>query len=135
MQRKVVTEYGECRASIKTEEEIATIRMELVGAAWLSPTLRWVEAIKDPTRFQIVYLLYRYHQLCVCDLANILNISSSAVSQHFRKLKDMEIVSTTRVKQTIFYRLENEVFVSFFTGLLPEGSSEKEVLEEMSAHV
>ena len=135
MQRKVLTEYGECCASIKTEEEIATIRMGLVGAPWLPQTLRWIEAIKDPTRFQIVYLLYRYHQLCVCDLANILNISSSAISQHFRKLKDMEIVRTARVKQTIFYRLHNEAFVSFFVGILPEDTSEKEVLDEVFVRV
>ena len=101
--------------------------MDLATAQWLPQTLRWLEAIKDPTRFQIIYLLYRYHQLCVCDLANILNISSSAVSQHFRKLKDMELVNTTRVKQTIFYRLQNEAFVLFFTNIVHEDVQQERI--------
>lgn len=120
MQRKILTEHGECHASIKTESEIESIRQELESMQWLPQTLRWLEAVKDPTRFQIVLLLYSYEQFCVCDLANILGISSSAVSQHLRKLRDMEIVSSSRVKQTIFYRLQSEPFAAFFKDLIPE---------------
>lgn len=127
MKRKIQTEQGECFASIKTEAELEAIRMGLATSEWLLPTFHWLEAIKDPTRFQIVFLLYRYQRLCVCDLANILGVSSSAISQHLRRLRDMNFVSSQRVKQTVFYYLFDEDFISFFRGFVPE-----EVQQELS---
>lgn len=114
MQRELIDDDGLCRASIRSEEEIAEIRAELAEEAdRLHGTLRCLEACKDPTRFKIVHLLRRYEQLCVCDLANVLGVTSSAVSQHLRKLKDMDLVSTARVKQTIFYALRDPDFIAF----------------------
>ncbi|XP_020900121.1 uncharacterized protein LOC110238780 [Exaiptasia diaphana] len=114
MQQELINDDGLCRASIRTEEEIAAIRAELAEEApKLHATLRWLEAAKDPTRFKIVHLLRRHERLCVCDLANVLGITSSAVSQHLRKLKDMDLVSTARVKQTIFYALRDPDFIAF----------------------
>ena len=122
MQQELINDEGLCRASIRTEEEIAAIRGELAGeAAWLHTTLRWLEAAKDPTRFKIIHLLRRYERLCVCDLANVLEVTSSAVSQHLRKLKDMDLVSTFRVKQTIFYALGNSDFIAFLDRIREDG--------------
>ena len=117
MQRELINSDGLCRASIRTDAEIETIRAELAGTPWLHATLRWLEAVKDPTRFKIVVLLARHESLCVCDLANVLEVTSSAVSQHLRKLKDMELVSAFRVKQTIFYALLDPDFIAFFDRL------------------
>lgn len=96
------------------------MKKELRSSKSLPRTLRWLEAVKDPTRFQLIYLLYRYDMLCVCDLANIVEVSSSATSQHLRKLRDMDLVQVFRVKQTMFYRLKNKQFLLFFTKFLDE---------------
>ncbi len=118
MQKELIDDGGLCRASIRTEEEVAAIRAELAEESGrLHGTLRCLEACKDPTRFKIVHLLRRYERLCVCDLANVLGVTSSAISQHLRKLKDMELVSTFRVKQTIFYALRDPDFIAFLDRL------------------
>lgn len=117
MQRQTIIENGVCQASIKTEQEIQAIQRELGENFWINQVIIWIEAIKDPTRFKLVCLLYRFDRLCVCDLANILNISSSAVSQHLRKLKDMGLVTASRNKQTFFYKLDNPDFVVFLKQL------------------
>ena len=44
--------------------------------------------------------------LCVCDLADILQITIPAISQHMRKLKDGNALQTRRSGQTIFYSLK-----------------------------
>lgn len=118
-----IDNHGLCRASLDATE-IEVIRAELAGdMSWLGRILRWLEAVKDPTRFKMVYLLHRYESLCVCDLANLLEVTDSAVSQHLRRLRDMELVRSYRVKQTVFYSLDDESFKTFFCRLL--GSAEK----------
>ena len=118
MQKELIDTHGLCRASIRTEDEIAAIRAELTDdAVWLDSMNRWLEAVKDPTRFKMIHLLYRYDRLCVCDLANVLGVTSSAVSQHLRRLKDMGMVSASRVAQTMFYTLEDREFIAFLDGL------------------
>jgi len=42
----------------------------------------------NEVRLNILYLLYNEGHLCVCDLSDILEMKSPAVSQHLRKLKD-----------------------------------------------
>ncbi|MBI3585853.1 MAG: helix-turn-helix transcriptional regulator [Ignavibacteriales bacterium] len=56
-------------------------------------------------RLKILYLLYAHKELCVCDLAEALELTDSAASQHLRKLKDRNIVKTRRQGQTIYYSL------------------------------
>jgi DNA-binding transcriptional ArsR family regulator len=118
MRQQAITETGLCDASIKSEWEIQEIREELENTPELCQTIRWLEAIKDPTRLRLIYLLYKHDQLCVCDLSNVLNVSSSAISQHLRKLKDMDLVSVQRDKQTMFYSLKNSEFVDFIANIL-----------------
>ncbi len=117
MRQRAITENGMCDASIKSESEIQEIRKELQNTPGLYQTIRWLDAIRDPTRLQLIYLLCTHTQLCVCDLSNILGVSSSAVSQHLRKLKDMDLVVVQRDKQTMFYRLTNKGFMSFIDNI------------------
>jgi len=54
----------------------------------------------------------------VCDLAEVLELAGSAVSQHLRKLKDKNIVKTRRQGQTIHYSLVRNVFISNLEDML-----------------
>ncbi len=120
MKERTKTENGDCFASIKAESEISEIQVDLSKAEWIEKTIRYLEAIKDGTRFKIVYLLLRHERLCVRDLANILDVSSSAISQHLRKLKDMDLVTAFRQKQTLFYSLKNGDFKRFVVSITNE---------------
>lgn len=59
-------------------------------------------------RLKILFLLNQEKQLCVCDLSDILNMKVSAISQHLRKLKDRNLITTERDAQTIFYSITKE---------------------------
>ncbi|MEO5650976.1 MAG: metalloregulator ArsR/SmtB family transcription factor [Ginsengibacter sp.] len=62
----------------------------------------------NEARLKILYLLEEEQQLCPCDLADILEMSVPAVSQHLRKLKDGNIVEARKEGQTIYYSLTKE---------------------------
>ncbi len=63
-----------------------------------------VGLIGNGVRLKLVWLINQ-EQFCVCDLADILQMSVPAISQHLRKLKDVGIVETFRNKQTIYYSI------------------------------
>ena len=63
--------------------------------------------LADATRVRIVLAL-RDGELPVNRLAEILDKSPAAVSQHLAKLRLARIVSTRQEAQRVFYRLENE---------------------------
>ena len=46
-------------------------------------------------------------ELSVGELNDQIDLSQSALSQHLAKLRDNKLVSTRRVSQTIFYRVDN----------------------------
>lgn len=58
-------------------------------------------------RLRLLFLLAD-EQLCVCDLADVLRMTVSAVSQHLRKLKDGGLIKARKVGQTVFYTLSAE---------------------------
>ncbi|WP_456422776.1 ArsR/SmtB family transcription factor [Lutibacter sp.] len=60
--------------------------------------------VGNGVRLKLVWLINQ-EQFCVCDLADILQMSVPAISQHLRKLKDVGIVETFRDKQTIYYSI------------------------------
>ena len=62
----------------------------------------------NDVRMKILYLLEEENELCVCDLADILEMTIPAVSQHLRKLKDANILQHRRSGQTIYYSLKEE---------------------------
>ncbi|MGL6220390.1 MAG: ArsR/SmtB family transcription factor, partial [Lacrimispora sphenoides] len=58
----------------------------------------------DATRIKILYVLSQ-SEMCVCDIANLLKMGQSAISQHLRVLKQMRLVKFRREGKTVFYSL------------------------------
>ncbi len=63
--------------------------------------------IGNEVRLKLMWLINE-DKFCVCDLADILQMSVPAISQHLRKLKDVEIIESYREKQTIYYFITDE---------------------------
>ncbi|MCU0325849.1 MAG: metalloregulator ArsR/SmtB family transcription factor [Spirosomaceae bacterium] len=61
----------------------------------------------NEVRLKILYLLDQENELCPCDISDILEMSVPAISQHLRKLKDVNIIQFRKVGQTIFYSLKS----------------------------
>jgi DNA-binding transcriptional ArsR family regulator len=61
------------------------------------------KALADPTRIRILNNLSK-RELCVCDLAEVLGMTQSAVSHQLRYLKALRLVKNRRDGNTIYYR-------------------------------
>lgn len=61
----------------------------------------------DSTRIKILYALFE-SELCVNDIATILNLNQSAVSHQLRILKDAKLVKYKRSGKNIFYSLDDD---------------------------
>jgi len=64
--------------------------------------------LADATRVRIILALREQDELSVNHLAELLEKSPAAVSQHLAKLRMARIVATRQEGQRVFYRLENE---------------------------
>lgn len=58
----------------------------------------------DATRIKILCVLFQ-SELCVCDLAEVLSMTQSAISHQLRVLKQMKLVKNRREGKTVFYSL------------------------------
>ncbi|PHR54162.1 MAG: transcriptional regulator [Arcobacter sp.] len=63
----------------------------------------------NDVRLKIVRLFLCYEKMCVCDLADVLEMKQSPISQHLRKLKDGGILENKRDGMTIFYFLKEDM--------------------------
>ena len=61
----------------------------------------------DSTRIRILYVLFE-SEMCVCDIAQLLNLSQSAVSHQLRLLKQSRLVKSRRDGKTVFYSLADD---------------------------
>ena len=65
------------------------------------------KALGDHTRLKMAIALNK-GEMCVCDLAALLDISESAVSHQLRRLKDLSLVKSRRDGQVLYYSLDDE---------------------------
>lgn len=110
--RKVYIDGKLCIGPTFSKAEFALIERNLAEQRGLETLADLLAAAGNIQRLKILYLLHAHKEMCVCDLAEILKITDSAVSQHLRKLKDKNIVRTRRKGQTIYYSLVRNVFTT-----------------------
>ena len=71
----------------------------------------------DFTRIKILCALFE-HEMCVCDIAEVTNMTQSAISHQLRLLKQADLVKFRRDGKTIYYSLaDDHVFTIYQTGL------------------
>ena len=63
-------------------------------------------ALADPTRAKLVHALLG-QELCTCDLAAVLGVSASAVSQHLRVLRALRLVRARRAGKFVYYSVDD----------------------------
>ena len=61
----------------------------------------------DPTRVRILFALLEAGELCVCDIAAVVDTSDTKVSQAMSLLRTAGVVRNRRDGRNIFYRLDD----------------------------
>lgn len=61
----------------------------------------------DTTRIRILYVLFEA-EMCVCDIAEVLKMTQSAISHQLRLLKQAKLVKNRREGKTVYYSLADD---------------------------
>ena len=93
------------------EEKISLLRGQYEFAPELEEEAEWYSAVSHPVRLKILRILTEEGSVCVCDLRDILGVTTSGVSQHLARLKAYRLVSSKRDGQTVFYSLTEHPFL------------------------
>ena len=108
-------EHKQCGGkNIEKMEEIGKtvpVEEEIYGVAEL------FKVLGDQTRVKILFTLIK-DEMCVCDIAELLEMSQSAISHQLRVLKQARLVKYRREGKTVYYSVSDEhVAVILNTGI------------------
>lgn len=90
------------------------ILREMPDEEELGALAEFFKVFGDVTRVRILCTLLR-SEMCVCDLAQVLNMTQSAISHQLRMLKQMALVKNRREGKTVFYSLSDGHIVSILS--------------------
>lgn len=102
-------------------EELEKNIIDWDSASELSQIFR---VMSDPSRLRIISLLSK-GELCVCDIADALNMTQSAISHQLRVLRNTQLVKVRKEGRVAWYSLDDDhVLKLFTTGLDHVGHTE-----------
>ena len=86
------------------DEAVAVVRTRMPGEDTLYDLAELFRIFGDSTRIRILYALFE-SELCVCDIAEALGMTQSAISHQLRALKGARLVKSRREGKSIMYSL------------------------------
>ena len=99
---------NECCESTEVHEELLKIVEEkMPEETKLYDLAELFKVFGDSTRIRILFVLFEA-EVCVCDLAQTLNMTQSAISHQLKILKQSRLVKSRREGKSIFYSLADE---------------------------
>jgi|SRR5690625_338889 len=96
-----------CEIFCYDEEKVNRIQGDLQTVD-ISGVSLMLKAIADENRAKITYALSQEDELCVCDIANILDVTVANASHHLRTLYKQGIVKYRKEGKLSFYSLDDE---------------------------
>lgn len=95
----------ECCDDIEIHEELLKVVDETMpDETELYDLAELFKVFGDSTRIRILYVL-SCAEVCVCDIARVLNMTQSAISHQLRILKQNKLVKSRREGKSVFYSL------------------------------
>ena len=89
------------------DEIVKKVKDAIPGEEMLFELSELYKIFGDSTRIKILYVLFE-SEMCVCDIAQLLELSQSAISHQLRVLKNARLIKFRRDGKTIFYSLADE---------------------------
>lgn len=95
-----------CEVRCINEQDVARARVGLLESETYSGLASVFATLGDATRARIVHVLLR-QEMCTCDIAAVVGVSDSAVSQHLRLLRELRLVKLRRQGKLVYYSLDD----------------------------
>lgn len=94
-----------CLGPSTTPDKIKDLQKDLRMHRTLADSIGLYDILAGEMRARLIYLLGRENWLCVCDLADILQTTVSAVSHQLAVLRKAGLVRTKKEKRIVYYTL------------------------------
>ncbi len=107
-QERIEQEVRECVCEFMYvhEEIVDKVEKVMPDEQQLLELSEFFKVFGDSTRIKILYVLSQ-SEMCVCDIAKLLQMGQSAISHQLRVLKQMRLVKFRRDGKTVFYSLSD----------------------------
>jgi DNA-binding transcriptional ArsR family regulator len=103
-----VLTIDQCEVACLHPNAVRPLIGRLLSADGAHATASWFDTFADPTRTRILEALSLAPELCVCDLALVLDLSVSALSHQLRLLRERGAVTRRKSGRIAFYSLADE---------------------------
>lgn len=101
------TEVECCDVTYVHDDTVLRVRRNMPKEDLIKELADFYKVFGDATRVKILCVLLE-SEMCVCDLAEVLEMTQSAISHQLRVLKQMKLVKNRREGKTVYYSLADD---------------------------
>lgn len=102
-----------CSCDIIHENVIARVKQKMPQEEKLYDLAELFKVFGDTTRVKIISALFEA-EMCVCDIAELLNMTPSSISHQLRVLRQARLVKHRKEGKVVFYSLDDEHIKGIF---------------------
>ena len=100
-------EVERCEYMYVHQDVVNKVKQDMPQDETLYDLAELFKVFGDSTRIKILYALFEA-ELCVCDIAQLLSVSQTAVSHQLRVLKNNKLVKFRKEGKNVFYSLADD---------------------------
>ena len=112
-----------CECNVIHEDVVERVRQQMPEETPVYEVSELFKVFGDSTRSRMICAL-RLEEMCVCDLAALLNMTQSAISHQLRILRSSRLVKSRKQGRVVYYSLDDahigEIFSLAFTHIMEE---------------
>ncbi|MCL2058098.1 MAG: metalloregulator ArsR/SmtB family transcription factor [Oscillospiraceae bacterium] len=97
----------QCDCEVIHEEVVNRVRDIMLDGGDFNALANLYKMFSDPTRIKIMWALH-CNEMCVCDLAVLLNMTKSAISHQLKSLRLTNLVKFTKQGKVVYYSLADD---------------------------
>lgn len=124
-----MVDFVECEVEHPHKEWIKEVKAVMPNEEDLYDVAELFKVFGDSTRTRILAVLF-HHELCVCDICKIVEMTKSAVSHQLKVLRNYNLVKFRKQGKEVFYSLADEHVFMIYEKALEHILEKKEGTEE-----
>ncbi|MDE6661093.1 MAG: metalloregulator ArsR/SmtB family transcription factor [Anaeroplasmataceae bacterium] len=122
-------DFMDCEIEHPHNDLIQEVKFLMPKEDHLAGVAELFKVFGDSTRTRILAALFN-HELCVCDICKVVDMTKSAVSHQLKVLRDFNLVKYRKQGKEVFYSLADEHVFLIYEKALEHILEKKEGIEE-----
>ncbi|MFH1367856.1 MAG: metalloregulator ArsR/SmtB family transcription factor [Elusimicrobiota bacterium] len=118
--KKMVGEQDICQVKCFNKAKVGKLKKSALSQEQLIALTETFDVISDVTRLKILWAL-KSDELCVCDIAHLLNMSLSAISHQLRVLRNCGLIKYRSEGRMAFYSLKDNKVMGLINDVKQHG--------------